>query len=103
MMKIRAPYEFSSIEDDQNLYLCSWNVHVTSSYVDKLQLLDELSSRFYVVELYETFLFVNQSLSLCSFPGYNLHVKNLTSLGGCGIALLAKEGIRSGTRDDHST
>ena len=56
---LRSPYEFSSTRNDQCLCICSWNVHVTSNYLDILQLLDDFSSQFDVAGLCETLLRVN--------------------------------------------
>jgi len=61
---LRAPHEFSSIENDEYLYLYSWNVHVTLSYLDILRLLEDLFSQFDVVGLCQTFLCANLSLSI---------------------------------------
>ena len=75
---------------------------MNSSYIDILHLPVDYSYHFDIVWLCEIVLCVNQSFSLYSFPVYNLHVKNRTSLGRGGISLLLKEGIRSGIRDDPS-
>jgi len=75
---------------------------VTSSYLDILRLLDDFSFLCDVLGPCETLLCTNQSLSPYSFTGYNLLVKNRTSLGRGGIILLVKEGIKSYIWNDFS-
>ena len=43
---IRLPQGFLSPVSDPCLRLGSWNVHITSSYQDILQLIDDFSSKF---------------------------------------------------------
>ena len=57
---------------------------------------------FHRVGVCESFLSTDHSLSLYSFSGYKVQVKNRASMSRGGIAFLAKEGIGYSVRDDLS-
>ena len=97
---IRLPYNQDI--NERSLRLCSWNVHVTTSYLDILELIDQFSSSLDTIGLCETFLSSNQSISLYSFPGYDLRIKNRVLMGRGGVGFLVKNGLNYQERDDLS-
>jgi len=79
---------------------CPCDIKLPSDF--GLQLLDDVDvvAQFDVVGQFEMFLFVDQLLSLNSFPRYSLYFNSHSSLGQVGIALFVKnDGIKRGIRD----
>lgn len=82
--------------------LCHWNCHVTSTYYEILQLIDNVNSKFDVIGLCETFLTSEHVLSLYNFPGYRLIVRNRERMGRGGLAFLVKDHFVAKIREDLS-
>ena len=64
----------SSDKAEQMIRVCTRNCHVTTDYLDILQLFEDSHSEFDIIGIYGTFMSQDQSLSAYSFPGYHLEV-----------------------------
>jgi len=76
-----------------SLSLCAWNYHLTTCYEDVLQFLSDSQGKVSFIGICESFLSQEHSVSLYSFPDYNLGVKNRTSLYKGGIACLISKSL----------
>ena len=87
--------------DENSFCFGHWNCHVMTSNHEILQILDSKNCRFDVIGQCKTFLTLVHTLSLFSFPGYQLIVKNRKTKARRGLAFLVKEHLVANTREDY--
>ena len=91
--------QLNTVESDL-LSLCAWNCHLTTCYEDVLQFLSYSQGKVSFIGICESFLSQEHSVSLYSFPDYNLEIKNRTSLYRGGIACLISKSLTYHVRND---
>lgn len=90
----------SQVSGDMSLCLCTWNCHLTTGYLDVLQMIEISSSKFDIMGICETFLSSDQSLSAFSFPGYDFEVRNRSTMNRGGLGFLIKKNMKYMVRED---
>ena len=90
----------SQVSSDISLCLCKWNCHLTTGYLDVLQMIKISSSKFDIMGICETFLSSDQSLSAFSFPGYDFEVRNRSTMNRGGLGFLIKKNMKYMVRED---
>ena len=90
--------------NEKSLRLYFWNVHDITSYLDILELIEQFSSSFNIIGISETFFSSNQSqsLSLYSFLGFYLRVKNRVVMSHGRVRSLVKNGLKYNKMNDLS-
>ena len=90
----------SQISSERSLCLCSWKCHLTTGYLDVLQLIEKSSSKFDIMGISETFLNADKYLSAYYFPGYNFEVRNRLTMNRGGLRVLINKNVRYMNREN---